>query len=78
MDAAVLQHQASTHARTGSDACRRPRRSETEVAVRMSIEWAGDDPDRKGLNRTPERVGRAWGRGSKLPRHPCPMVFSPC
>ncbi len=29
-------------------------------AIRMLIEWAGDDPTREGLLDTPKRVGRAW------------------
>lgn len=29
-------------------------------AVRTLIRWAGDDPDREGLQDTPARVARAW------------------
>ena len=39
---------------------RRPTREDTEAAVRVLIEWAGDDPDREGLKGTPSRVARAF------------------
>jgi len=39
---------------------RRPTRAEAEAAVRTLIEWAGDDPDREGLEGTPARVVRAY------------------
>lgn len=39
---------------------RRPTREEAEAAVRVLIEWAGDDPDREGLQGTPGRVVRAY------------------
>lgn len=38
----------------------RPSRKEVEAAVRILIEWTGDDPDREGLMGTPERVARAY------------------
>lgn len=44
----------------------RPDRSDVELALRTLIRWAGDDPDRPGLNETPARVARAfeeWFRG---------------
>ena len=34
--------------------------AEAEAAVRVLIEWAGDDPDREGLVDTPGRVARAY------------------
>ena len=34
--------------------------SEAEAAVRTLIEWAGDDPDREGLQDTPARVARSY------------------
>lgn len=34
--------------------------AEAEAAVRVLIEWAGDDPDREGLLETPGRVARAY------------------
>ncbi|MES0809595.1 GTP cyclohydrolase I FolE [Roseibium sp. SCPC15] len=37
-----------------------PQRAEAEAAVRLLIEWAGDDPDREGLLDTPARVVRAY------------------
>ena len=38
----------------------RPTQSEAEAAVRVLIEWAGDDPDREGLLETPARVARSY------------------
>jgi GTP cyclohydrolase IA len=38
----------------------RPTQSDAEAAVRVLIEWAGDDPDREGLLETPARVARAY------------------
>jgi GTP cyclohydrolase I len=34
--------------------------SEAEAAVRVLIEWAGDDPEREGLAETPARVARSY------------------
>ena len=34
--------------------------AEAEAAVRVLIEWAGDDPAREGLAETPARVARAY------------------
>lgn len=34
--------------------------AEAEAAVRVLIEWAGDDPEREGLLETPSRVARAY------------------
>lgn len=39
---------------------RRPTRAEAETAVRTLIAWAGDDPNRPGLLKTPERVIEAY------------------
>lgn len=41
-------------------AVERPSRAEVEDAVRTMIRWAGDDPNREGLQGTPDRVARAW------------------
>ncbi len=38
----------------------RPTREEAEAAVRTLIAWAGDDPDREGVQETPARVVRAY------------------
>src|SRR6201991_195862 len=38
----------------------RPTQSDAEAAVRVLIEWAGDDPDREGLLETPKRVAKAY------------------
>jgi GTP cyclohydrolase I len=38
----------------------RPSRAEAEAAVRTLIRWAGDEPDREGLDGTPARVVRAY------------------
>jgi GTP cyclohydrolase I len=37
-----------------------PSRTQAEAAVRTLIRWAGDDPDREGLEDTPARVARAY------------------
>ena len=39
-----------------------PKRTQAEVeaAIRILIEWAGDDPDREGLLETPKRVAKAY------------------
>jgi GTP cyclohydrolase I len=34
--------------------------AEAEAAVRVLIEWSGDDPDREGLAETPTRVVKAY------------------
>jgi GTP cyclohydrolase I len=39
---------------------RAPTREEAEEAVRTLLRWAGDDPDREGLQDTPARVARAY------------------
>ncbi|MEO0392902.1 MAG: GTP cyclohydrolase I FolE [Pseudomonadota bacterium] len=38
----------------------RPKREDVEAAVRLLIEWTGDNPDREGLVDTPARVVRAY------------------
>ena len=37
-----------------------PTQAEAEAAVRVLIEWAGDNPDREGLIDTPARVARSY------------------
>jgi GTP cyclohydrolase I len=36
--------------------------ADAEAAVRVLIEWAGDDPDREGLIDTPARVARSYSQ----------------
>jgi GTP cyclohydrolase I len=38
----------------------KPTQADAEAAVRVLIEWAGDDPDREGLLDTPARVARSY------------------
>jgi GTP cyclohydrolase I len=38
----------------------RPTREDAQAAVRILIEWAGDDPGREGLKGTPARVAKAF------------------
>ena len=38
----------------------KPARADAEMAVRTLIAWAGDNPDREGLQETPVRVTRAY------------------
>ena len=43
----------------------RPKRvtkADAEAAVRVLIEWAGDDPEREGLRDTPARVARSYSQ----------------
>ncbi len=37
-----------------------PSQEQAEEAVRILLQWAGDDPDRAGLRDTPARVARAY------------------
>ena len=39
---------------------RRPGQKDAETAVRTLLLWAGDDPDREGLEDTPKRVANAY------------------
>ena len=45
---------------TGKSQRQRPSRADAEAAVRVLLEWSGDDPDREGLIDTPARVVRAY------------------
>lgn len=38
----------------------KPTRKDAEAAVKVLLEWAGDDPEREGLLDTPARVARAY------------------
>ena len=38
----------------------KPSREEAEKAVRVLLEWTGDNPDREGLIETPKRVVKAY------------------
>lgn len=44
----------------GAHASAKPTQAEAEAAVRVLIEWAGDDPGREGLVDTPARVARSY------------------
>ena len=39
----------------------KPTKAQAEAAVRVLIQWAGDDPNREGLKDTPARVARSYG-----------------
>lgn len=45
---------------TPSGKTERPSRAEAEAAVRTLIRWAGDNPDREGLEDTPKRVVKSY------------------
>jgi GTP cyclohydrolase I len=45
---------------TNGSSTGRPSRKEAEEAVRTLILWAGDNPDREGLEGTPDRVVRSY------------------
>lgn len=38
----------------------KPTEADAEAAVKLLIEWAGDDPEREGLIDTPRRVARSY------------------
>ena len=57
MNDAVDTHQRK---RKGKAPVPRPSRTEAEAAVRTLIRWAGDEPEREGLDATPARVVRAY------------------
>jgi GTP cyclohydrolase I len=40
--------------------CERPTQEEVHAALRVLLRWAGDDPDREGLQDTPARVARSY------------------
>ena len=48
------------HTKTLHEVKTPPTREEAEEAVRTLIAWLGDDPQREGLRRTPERVIEAY------------------
>jgi GTP cyclohydrolase I len=50
---------ASSRAETAAS-IDRPTREQAEDAIRTLLLWAGDDPDREGLQDTPARVARAY------------------
>ncbi len=45
---------------SAANAAERPSREEAEAAVRILLQWAGDNPGREGLVETPARVARAF------------------
>jgi GTP cyclohydrolase IA len=44
-----------------TDSKKRASAQDAAEAVRVLLSWMGEDPDRKGLRRTPERVLKAFG-----------------
>ncbi len=50
---------AATLAKNPNDA-KKPSRAEAEAAIRTLLMWAGEDPEREGLQDTPARVARAY------------------
>jgi GTP cyclohydrolase IA len=48
------------HRKGKAKAQARPSRAEAEEAVRTLLRWAGDEPEREGLDATPSRVVRAY------------------
>src|ERR1700758_400516 len=57
MNDAVEARQRKGKSKSGTA---RPSRAEAEAAVRTLIRWAGDEPEREGLDGTPARVVRAY------------------
>ena len=52
-----IAHPKPAAAAAASD---RPTREEAEAAVRTLLRWAGDNPEREGLQQTPGRVVRSY------------------
>jgi len=48
------------HRKSKAKPIARPSRAEAEEAVRTLLRWAGDEPEREGLDGTPARVVRAY------------------
>lgn len=44
----------------GSSSAKKPSRKEAEAAIRTLLLWAGEDPEREGLQDTPARVVRSY------------------
>lgn len=55
-----LRKSGASDASTTSAHADRPTQAEAEAAVRTLIRWAGDDPDREGLVKTPKRVVKSY------------------
>lgn len=55
-----LRKSSAGDAATVSGGQDHPSRTEAEAAVRTLIRWAGDDPTREGLQKTPERVVKSY------------------
>ena len=51
---------ASTTPQTPRTSEPHPTREQAEAAVRVLLQWAGDDPNREGLRDTPARVVRSY------------------
>ena len=48
------------HDEGGSNSATKPSREDAAEAVRILLQWAGDDPEREGLRDTPSRVVRSY------------------
>lgn len=55
-----LRKSSASEDSTPTGTSERPSRAEAEAAVRTLIRWAGDDPDREGLEDTPKRVVKSY------------------
>jgi len=53
-------HTPATQLGKGQPAVKKPSRAEAEAAIRTLLMWAGEDPEREGLQDTPARVARAY------------------
>ena len=60
MDAIIKKLDDQLSGPQANDDVERPSRAEAEEAVKTLIRWAGDNPGRKGLRETPQRVVRAY------------------
>jgi GTP cyclohydrolase I len=55
-----IRNSSASEDPTASGRIDRPSRAEAEAAVRTLIRWAGDNPDREGLEDTPKRVVKSY------------------
>jgi GTP cyclohydrolase I len=53
-------HTPAAKLETATSTTKRPSRAEAEAAVRTLLLWAGENPEREGLQETPARVVRSY------------------
>ncbi len=53
-------HTPASKLAKSAEVAKKPSRAEAEAAIRTMLRWAGEDPDREGLQDTPARVVRSY------------------